>query len=99
MYVAHLVGHILWWWGENRASIVELIGQVVLVGITITTTLLPYHLSQVIGALLKIWHPKHLPVPDLYLTHEGRVTHICVGKLTIIGSDNGLAPGRRQAII
>ena len=29
----------------------------------------------------------------------GRETHICVGKLTIIGSDNGLSPGRRQAII
>ena len=33
------------------------------------------------------------------LTHWGRVTHICVGNLTIIGSDNGLSPGRRQAII
>ena len=33
-----------------------------------------------------------------YLTHWGRVTHICVGNLTIIGSDNGLPPGRRQAI-
>ena len=29
----------------------------------------------------------------------GRVTHICVGNLTIIGPDNGLSPGRRQAII
>ena len=27
------------------------------------------------------------------------MTHICVGNLTIIGSDNGLSPGRRQAII
>ena len=27
------------------------------------------------------------------------MTHICVGKLTIIGSDNGLSPWRRQAII
>ena len=27
------------------------------------------------------------------------MTHICVGKLTIIGSDNGLSPGWRQAII
>ena len=27
------------------------------------------------------------------------MTHICVVKLTIIGSDNGLSPGRRQAII
>ena len=33
------------------------------------------------------------------LTHWGRVTHICVTKLTIIGLDNGLSPGRRQAII
>ena len=27
------------------------------------------------------------------------MTHICVGKLTIFDSDNGLSPGRRQAII
>ena len=33
------------------------------------------------------------------LTHWGRVTHIYVGNLTIIGSDNGLSPERRQAII
>ena len=33
------------------------------------------------------------------LTHWGLVTHICVGKLIIIGSDNVLSPGRHQAII
>ena len=33
------------------------------------------------------------------LTHWGRVRHICVSKLAIIGSDNGLSPDRRQAII
>ena len=33
------------------------------------------------------------------LTHWGRVTYICVSKLTSIGSDNGLSPGWRQAII
>ena len=27
------------------------------------------------------------------------MTHICVGKQTIIGSDNGLSPEQRQAII
>ena len=27
------------------------------------------------------------------------MTHLCVGKLTHIASDNGLSPGRRQAII
>ena len=32
------------------------------------------------------------------LTHWGRVTQICVCNLTTIGSDNGLSPGRRQAI-
>ena len=35
----------------------------------------------------------------IVLTHWGRGTHICISKLTIIGSDNGLSPGRRQAII
>ena len=34
-----------------------------------------------------------------HLTHWGRVTHICVSMLTIIGSDNGLPPDRCQAII
>ena len=33
------------------------------------------------------------------LTHWGRVTHICVSKLSILGSDNGLSPGWCQAII
>ena len=44
--------------------------------------------------------PDRYASSDLYkLTHWGRVIHICVSKLTIIGSDNGLSPGRRQAII
>ena len=33
------------------------------------------------------------------LTHWGRVMHICVSKLTIIGSGNGLSPDQRQAVI
>ena len=33
------------------------------------------------------------------LTHWGRVMNICVRKLTIIGSDNGLLHGWHQAII
>ena len=41
----------------------------------------------------------HQVVPSLTLTHWGRVTHICISKLTIVGSDNGLSPDRRQAII
>ena len=45
-------------------------------------------------------------VPILYqwvcyflLSHWGPATHVCVSKLTTIASDNGLSPGRRQAII
>ena len=33
------------------------------------------------------------------LAHLGRVTVVCVAKLTIIGSDNGLSSGRHQAVI
>ena len=40
-----------------------------------------------------------LGAPVSSLTHWGRETHIYVGKLTIIASDNGLSPGRRQTII
>ena len=46
--------------------------------------------------LLQIAHPSTCASP---LTHQGRVMHICVSKLTILGSDNGFAPSRRQAII
>ena len=43
-------------------------------------------------------YPRH-HLRLLFLTHWGRVTHICVFNLTIIGSDNGLSPSRCQAII
>ena len=33
------------------------------------------------------------------LTHWGLVTQICISKRTIIGTDNGLSPSLRQAII
>ena len=36
--------------------------------------------------------------PLTELTLWGRVTHTCASNPTIIGSDNGLSPGRRQAI-
>ena len=49
-------------------------------------------------------HPDLLGTNELIryvngLTHWGRVTHICASKVTIVCSDNGLSPGRRQAII
>ena len=40
-----------------------------------------------------VQYPKRKP-----LTRWHRVTHICLSKLTIIGLDNGLSPGRHQAI-
>ena len=43
---------------------------------------------------------RHCNVVNSYaLTHWGRLTYLCVSKLTTIGSDNGLSPDRRQAII
>ena len=52
-----------------------------------TQNIFPFHWEMCI--LLIITH----------ITHWGRVAHMCVVNLTIIGSDNGLSPGRRQAII
>ena len=53
---------------------------------------------------LDIFNVSHLGICNLnggfwFLTHWGLVTHICVSKLSILGSDNGLSAGRRQAII
>ena len=48
--------------------------------------------------LLKLLPGPHLPRANK-LTHWSRVMHISISKLTIIGSDNGLSPGRRQASI
>ena len=41
----------------------------------------------------------HTFMKSALLTHGGRVKHICVSELTIIGSDKGLSPGRSQAIV
>ena len=53
-----------------------------------------------------LFHHVNLPKGKLFvnlcvstLIDWGRVTHICVGNLAIIGSDNCLSPGRRHAII
>ena len=48
------------------------------------------------------WHNIAPPMDSVLmnrLTHWGRATHICVGKQTTIGPDNGLSPGQHQAII
>ena len=55
--------------------------------------------SYIWGRKLSEWFLHYSSWGDVVLTHWDRMTHICVSKLTIIGSDNGLAPSRRQAII
>ena len=46
-----------------------------------------------------IWWDMISEICICLFTHLGWVKHICASKLTIIGSDNDLSPGRRQAII
>ena len=55
-----------------------------------------YALFLIPMALDIICYKKH---PVQFWINWSRVTHICVSKLTIIGLDNGLSPGRCQAII
>ena len=55
-------------------------------------------MSWIDGALGHTSNQNHVKLLQ-NLTHWGRVTHICVSKLAIIGSDNGLSPERRQANI
>ena len=41
----------------------------------------------------------HMSYVSFTLTHWGQATHICLSKLTIMGSYNGLSPGRHQATV
>ena len=67
---------------------------------TITLTAISQQPSVADISLKMTYQKFHSNLPDANeLTHRGRVTHIGVSKLTIIGSDNGLSPDRRQAII
>ena len=56
-------------------------------------------LEFVLSQQLYIYIYIHIYAADAKERHWGRVTYICVSDLTSIGSDNGLSPGRRQAII
>ena len=58
----------------------------------------PFH-QQWLCATSSQWIEMTAASRTIPITHWGRVTHICVSKLTIIGSDNGLSPERRQANI
>ena len=69
--------------------------------------LLTYKKIEIPGGVIRCWSVSCLtmswcwstrPSSSTMLSHWGRDTHICVSKLTIIVSDNGLSPGRRQAI-
>ena len=55
-----------------------------------------YILCKIVVFIATQWHTYQ---DHHVLIHWGRVTHICVCNLTIISSDNGLSPGRRQAIV
>ena len=75
----------------------EIYGQFLLPNVVSYTS---FTLIQLNGFDLEItiW-TKTQEVHCQVLTHWGQVTYICVGKLFIIDSDNGLSPERRQAII
>ena len=60
---------------------------------------LPFCLGRNVLICISSYHLINNPTRNCFLTHWCRVTQICVGKLTIIGSDNDLSPDRRQAII
>ena len=61
----------------------------------------PFYHFQFHLKFMKLMNDTHIPLVKNHftLTHWGLVTHKCISKLTIIGSDNGLSPSRHQAIV
>ena len=79
-----------WCWGGNKTLSEPMMAQ-------LTDSYMHHSVSMSWRPCAFIWGWQNYA--EHWLTHWGWVTHICVGKLTNIGSDNGLSPGRRQAII
>ena len=52
-----------------------------------------------IGCLIKKRLSIVVPYPLFIIPPPPQVKHLCISKLTIIGSDNGLSPSQRQANI
>ena len=65
-----------------------------------TNLLLHYKLKEN-NILYNLWKPlwNFMKLGHAALIHCGQGVYICVSKLTIFGSDNGLLPGQCQAII
>ena len=66
---------------------------------TLSRSLWRHYNAAILFRQYKLMTPYVVRDLEHELTHWSRVTQICVSKLTIIGSDNGLLPDRRQAII
>ena len=69
--------------------------KILRVGVHVYVTLLVIWWMDCFGIHTRTSHFQ----PTVQLTHWGRVTHLCVSYFTIIGLNNGLLPGRRQAIV
>ena len=80
---------VITWWLKNKGRIS--IGASI-VRPKYADPMFIFAICEKTGVALSIWYR------TIVLTYWGRVTHICVKKLIIIGSDNGLSPSRHQAI-
>ena len=69
------------------------------VGFNLTTPGVPNFANATTADRTKLWNVKWVTDWIIILTRWGRVTHTCVSRLNVIGSDNGLSPGWFQAII
>ena len=74
-------------------------GSLAQIGHSIICDVYNLHIQHAWDYMYYITHPLAILYDKRWLTHWGWMAHICVSKLNIIGSDNGLAPGRCQAII
>ena len=98
---------MLWHTPFHNLKLARYVSEVITSRALMYSILIPYGITKLlyIGSVNGLLpdSTKQLPKPMLIrmvkLTHWGRVTHICISKLRIIGSDNGLSPKCCQAII
>ena len=108
--MVYIVSHLLVSWGNIRGNssnvwptLLALLQRLFLheIKVLVLAPFIECDKKKLTPAVLNLFSAiwKYISISYNFLSHWGRMTQICFSKLTIIGSDNGLSPGRRQAII
>ena len=98
---SHILKHLIWFFTVFHICIcfINVANNLKVHNLVFSLLHYAWILCFMLDILCNIWYSIGTAPTAVLLTHWSQVLHACVNILTIIGSDNGLSSGQRQAII